>query len=407
MKLDRWRSSDGPRPRARAGRAAGAVRRPARSRARPASRRGCSSFADELRSEGMQVGTSELLDAFDALGAGQLDRAGGLPRGAGRDARQVAGGPARVRAPVRPLLLPRGRARGGRAWAHARSASRAASGSTSTTCARRSQARSAQGSDGEMRDLARLAVAAFGAPGRGLRRDRRGRAAHPAHARAAGAGRRSRATCRTPTPCPRDRLREFERHLRRELERALIERTESLPPAQPLREFDRALPSGPLQDLAQVHRVVAQLKRRLATQGHEMRGRRAQPGRGRAPHDARLARDRRRAAAPALPARSGRGGPRSTCSATCRRRSPARASSSCRCCTRSTTRSASCASFVFVERIDEVTEIFERERSFKAVSQRDRDRGRRRRRVRLHRLRARLARVPRAAWSTTSTRARP
>src|SRR5205807_5488750 len=77
-----------------------------------------------------------------------------------------------------------------------------------------------------------------------------------------------------PDSVPQDRLREFERLLRRELERALIERTQSLPPSKPLREFDRALPSGPLQDLAAVHRVVAQLKRRLATQGHETGGRR-------------------------------------------------------------------------------------------------------------------------------------
>ena len=34
------------------------------------------------------------------------------------------------------------------------------------------------------------------------------------------------------------------------------------------------LPTGPSQDLAAVHRAVAQLRRRLATQGHEKRGRR-------------------------------------------------------------------------------------------------------------------------------------
>ena len=64
----------------------------------------------------------------------------------------------------------------------------------------------------------------------------------------------------------------FEQHLRRELERNLIERTASLPPKRPLNELDRTLPSGPIQDLAAVHRVVAQLKRRLATQGHELKG---------------------------------------------------------------------------------------------------------------------------------------
>ena len=71
----------------------------------------------------------------------------------------------------------------------------------------------------------------------------------------------------------REQIRRFEQHLRRELERAQIERTQSLPPSRPLTELDRALPTGPLQDLAAVHRVVAQLKRRLATQGQEMRGR--------------------------------------------------------------------------------------------------------------------------------------
>ena len=45
---------------------------------------------------------------------GELDRPRGLPRDARRDACQVAGGPARVRAGVRPLLLPRGRGAGGR-----------------------------------------------------------------------------------------------------------------------------------------------------------------------------------------------------------------------------------------------------------------------------------------------------
>src|SRR5204863_2105304 len=76
-----------------------------------------------------------------------------------------------------------------------------------------------------------------------------------------------------PPPLTRDQIRRFEQHLRRELERAQIERTEQLPPSRPLNELDRALPSGPLQDLAAVHRVVAQLKRRLKTQGQEQRGR--------------------------------------------------------------------------------------------------------------------------------------
>src|SRR5204862_7346260 len=75
-------------------------------------------------------------------------------------------------------------------------------------------------------------------------------------------------------PLTREQIRRFEQFLRRELERGQIERMQALPPARPLNELDRALPSGPLQDLAAVHRVVAQLKRRLATQGHEVKGRR-------------------------------------------------------------------------------------------------------------------------------------
>ena len=51
----------------------------------------------------------------------------------------------------------------------------------------------------------------------------------------------------------------FEQQLRRELERDLIERTSTLPPKRPLTELDRALPTGPAQDLAQVHKVVASL----------------------------------------------------------------------------------------------------------------------------------------------------
>ena len=63
-------------------------------------------------------------------------------------------------------------------------------------------------------------------------------------------------------------------------------------------------------------------------------------------------------------------------------------------------------SFVFIERISEVTDIFERERNFKAVSERIGTRRRRRRHLRLHRLRARVVGVPRARSRTTCTRAR-
>ena len=111
-----------------------------------------------------------LRDARRVRGArrGAAGPRGGLPRGARRDARQVAGGPARVRAALRPLLLPRRRGRGARAR-HRRGArfEGGDAASTSTSCARRSARRSRDGNDGEMRDLARLAIAAFGRQGEG------------------------------------------------------------------------------------------------------------------------------------------------------------------------------------------------------------------------------------------------
>src|SRR5947208_1097375 len=93
-----------------------------------------------------------------------------------------------------------------------------------------------------MRDLARLAIAAFGRQGEGsgvigvdVQRIRR------------ALGLRSEPQPDLPEPdprregLPRDQLRRFEALLRRELERAQIERTEQLPPSRPLNELDRAL----------------------------------------------------------------------------------------------------------------------------------------------------------------------
>ena len=131
------------------------------------------------------------------------------------------------------------------------------------------------GSEGAMRDLARMAIAAFarrqegsGVIGVDVQRIRRalGLRSEPQPEMPANDPRRD--------GLPREALRRFEALLRRELERAQIERTGSLPPSRPLGELDRALPSGPLQDLAAVHRVVAQLRRRLATQGLQARGHR-------------------------------------------------------------------------------------------------------------------------------------
>jgi uncharacterized protein with von Willebrand factor type A (vWA) domain len=223
-----------------------------------------------------------------------------------------------------------------------------------------------QGRDGEMSDLARLAVAALGGQGEtsgvigvDVQRIRRALDLRQQSSRTEDAA---------EGELDRENLRRFEQHLRRELERALIHRTESLPPAKPLAEYDRALPGGPLQDLAQVHRVVAQLKRRIATSGHEQRGRR----RSQAIDVRRTMRASLETGGVPLRLRY-------------RPRRPRRPEIYVLCDVSTSVTSASVfflsvlhalhdtfrklRSFAFVERIDEVTEIFERERSFKAVSQ--------------------------------------
>jgi uncharacterized protein with von Willebrand factor type A (vWA) domain len=167
---------------------------------------------------------------------------------------------------------------------------------------------------------------------------------------------------------PREALREFEAMLRRELERAQIERTETLAPSRPLGELDRALPSGPAADLAAVHRVVAQLRRRLATHGGEVRGRHR--------HDQI---DFRRTLRASLQT----GGVPIVIKP--RPRRPRRPELYVLCDVSTSVTSASVfflsvlhalhdsfrrmRSFVFIERVSEVTDVFARERAFGAVSE--------------------------------------
>src|SRR3989440_1325784 len=231
-------------------------------------------LADELRREGLAVGTSELLDAFSALAELSWTSEEDF-----REALAATLAKSQEDRRVFELVFDRFffRAVEREAVERGLREERFASGGEEMPFDLddlRERIREAVrgGSDGEMRDMARLAIAAFGRQGEGsgvigvdVQRIRRA-----LELRGEAGGR----DLPDPESVPQDRLREFERHLRRELERALIERTQSLPPSKPLREFDRALPSGPLQDLAAVHRVVAQLKRRLATRGHEQGGRR-------------------------------------------------------------------------------------------------------------------------------------
>ncbi len=226
------------------------------------------------------------------------------------------------------------------------------------------------GSEGAMRDLARLAIAALarrqegsGVIGVDVQRIRRalGLRAEPQPDLPEGDPRRE--------GLPRESLRRFEALLRRELERSQIERTGNLPPSRPLGELDRALPSGPLADLAAVHRVVAQLRRRLATQGLQARG-----------HRRHAHVDVRRTMRASLQT----GGV--PVELKFRPRRPRRPEIYVLCDVSTSVTSASVfflsvlhalhdtfrkmRSFVFIERISEVTDIFEHERNFKAVSER-------------------------------------
>jgi hypothetical protein len=226
-----------------------------------------------------------------------------------------------------------------------------------------------EGSEGAMRDLARLAIAAFGRQENGsgvigvdVQRIRRslGLRSDPQPELPEGDPRRE--------GLPRDALRRFEALLRRELERAQIERTGSLPAARPLGDLDRALPSGPLQDLAAVHRVVAQLRRRLATQGKQTRG-----------HRKHAHVDVRRTMRASLQT----GGV--PVELKYRPRRPRRPEIYVLCDVSTSVTSASVfflsvlhalhdsfrkmRSFVFIERISEVTDVFEHERDFKAMSE--------------------------------------
>ena len=229
-------------------------------------------FCEDLRAEGVPVGTSELLDAFAALDSVSWTESADFREAL---AATVAKSPDDRR--IFDLIFDRYFFRAAEAEAidrELREDDRYSGGERLDTDELREaiQQAIAEGREGDMRDLARLAIAAFGRRGEG------------SGVVGVDVQRIRRSLELTPTPpseqqgeepvIDRDGINRFERHLRRELERALIERTEKLPPSRPLAELDRTLPTSPTQDLASVHRAVTQLKRRLATLGHEQRGRR-------------------------------------------------------------------------------------------------------------------------------------
>jgi uncharacterized protein len=328
-------------------------------------------FAEELRQEGMALGTSELLDTFEALQHISWTQQADFKEAM---AATLAKSPEDRR--VFELVFERFFFRAAEAEASRQNISESAAGHGAGSDleldldALRQQIAAAlqQGSEAQLGDLARLAIAAFGkGEGSGVlgvdvQRIRR----------ALGLRTEPQPDLPPDDPrrdgVPREQLRRFEAHLRKELERGLIERTASLPPKRALSELDRALPTGPIQDLAAVHRVVAQLKRRLATQGHELKGRR---------HHAHV--DVRRTMRASLQT----GGV--PVELKYRPRRPRRPEIFVLCDVSTSVTSASTfflsvlhalhdsfrklRSFVFIERISEVTEVFERERDFRAASE--------------------------------------
>jgi uncharacterized protein with von Willebrand factor type A (vWA) domain len=325
-------------------------------------------FAEDLRSEGVAVGTSEILDAFAALA--HVDW--GEPR-AFREtlATTIAKSPEDRR--LFDLVFDRFFFRATEAQAVRLDVTEPHGGEQQERALDLDELRRAiaqalrDGDESALRDLARLAIAALrrgegsGVLGVDVQRIRR------------ALGLRSEPQTELPEDDPRhdglerEQIRSFEQHLRRELERELIERTATLPPKRPLSDLDRALPSGPVADLAAVHRVVAQLKRRLATQGSELRG-----------HQRHAHVDVRRTMRASLQT----GGVPVVLRY--RPRRPRRPEILVLCDVSTSVTSASTfflsvlhalhdsfrklRSFVFIERISEVTEVFERERDFRAAS---------------------------------------
>ncbi|MSO41284.1 MAG: VWA domain-containing protein [Solirubrobacterales bacterium] len=322
------------------------------------------SFFEELRSEGVAVGTSEILDCFEAL-----DEVVWTDPRDFREAVAATVAKSQEDRRIFELLFDRHffRAAEAEALEQGISEQRFDGGNRLDLDQLREAVRQAitAGNDGEMRDLARLAISAFGRRGErsgvigvDVQRIRRNLGLQGGRGDGAGGADLDRAA-----------VREFEQHLRRELERATIERTGKLPPSRPLAELDRALPTSPAQDLATVHRAVAQLKRRIATLGHEVRGRQRSP-----------VVDIRRTMRASLetggvPLRLKH-----------RPRRPRRPEIYVLCDVSTSVSSASVfflsvlhalhdsfrklRSFVFIERISEVTDVFEHERDFRKIAER-------------------------------------
>jgi uncharacterized protein len=332
-------------------------------------------FCDELRSEGVAVGTSEILDAFAAL-----EQVEWTSQADFREALAATIAKSQDDRRVFELLFDRYFFRAAEAEAVQRGIGERGEGGGSEgegggdridIDELREQIREAMaaGDEDALRDLARLAIAAFGegegsgVVGVDVQRIRR------TLGLSAGSKPQQGTDGGELPPIDRDQLLGFERHVRRELERDLIERTETLPPSRPLAELDRALPTSPTQDLAAVHRAVSQMKRRLATLGHEQRGR----SKGQTVDVRRTMRTSLETGGVPLRLRY-------------RPKRPRRPEIYVLCDVSTSVTSASVfflsvlhalhdsfrklRSFVFIERISEVTDVFSSERDFAAVAHR-------------------------------------
>lgn len=333
-------------------------------------------FCDELRGEGVAVGTAEILDAFAALGEIPWERREDFREAL---AATIAKSPEDRR--VFELLFDRFFFRAAESEALDRevteSTERAEGGDRVDLDELRELVREAiaEGDEDSMRDLAQLAVRAFGRQGQGsgvvgvdVQRIRRSLELQPGQQPSGMQKGEAEGDGELP-PIDREQLRKFEAFLRKELEREMIERTEKLPPSRPLAELDRSLPNSPTQDLAAIHRAVAQLKRRLATLGHDQRGRR----KGRVVDVRKTMRSSLETGGVPLDLRY-------------RPKRPRRPEIYVLCDVSTSVTSASVfflsvihalhdsfrklRSFVFIERISEITEIFEKERDFTKISER-------------------------------------
>ena len=275
-------------------------------------------FFEDLRSEGVAVGTSEILDAFAAL-----DEVSWTDQRDFRESLAATIAKSQEDRRIFELLFDRHFFRAAEAEALERGIEdeRFEGGGRPDRPRRAARGDPPRDHRGQRRRDARPRPPRddrLRAPGRALGRDRRRRAADPPRPRPAGArpARRRDAASRST----RENVRQFERYLRRELERATIERTGKLPPSRPLAELDRDPAHQPRPGPG-----------RGPPRGRpaEAADRDPRPRAARAAAGARRSTSAGRCAPRSRPAacrcgcatgRSGRGGPRSTCSATSRPR---------------------------------------------------------------------------------------